>query len=64
MEVPEEDKKLIKRWHHGGTAVAINFDCMEVMLFGGWNKNGSLVADTVVVRFGKCYVIGEQARHL
>ena len=53
--VPEKDKKLIQRWHHGAAAVTVNPDCVEVILFGGWNiKNGSYIADTVVVRFGEC----------
>ena len=48
----EKDKKLIQRWGHGGAAVTVNSDCVEVMLNGGRDKNHSLIADTVVVRFG------------
>ena len=52
--MPEKDKKLIQRWYHGAAAVTVNSDCVEVILFGGCDKNDSLMADTVVVRFGEC----------
>ena len=52
--MPEKDKKLIQRWCHGATAVTVNSDCVKVILFGGWDKNDSLMADTVVVRLGEC----------
>ena len=51
--VPEKDKKLIQRWRHGAAAVTVNSDCVEVILFGGWDKNDSCIADTVVVTFGE-----------
>ena len=51
--MPEKGKKLIQRSGHGAAAVTVNSDCAEVMVFGGYNKNGSVMADTVVVRFGK-----------
>ena len=58
--MPEKDKKLLQRyrhgilqrWCHGSAAVTVNSDCVEVILFGGVNKNHSRIADTVVVRFG------------
>ena len=53
--VPEKDKKLIQRWHHGAAAVTVNSDCVEVILFGGRDKNNSFMADTVVVRLGECF---------
>ena len=49
-----KDKKLIQRYGHDAAAVTVNPDCVEVILFGGEDKNGSLMADTVVVRFGEC----------
>ena len=52
--MPEKNKKLIQRSCHGAAAVTVNSDCVEVILFGGNDKNHSLVADTVVVRLGKC----------
>ena len=52
--MPEKDKKLIQRCRHGVAAVTVNSDCVEVILFGGYNKNGSFIADTVVVRLGEC----------
>ena len=51
--MPEENKKLMQRRGHGAAAVTVNSDCVEVILFGGWDKNHSLTADTVVVRFGE-----------
>ena len=54
MQVPEKDKELIQRWGHGAAAVTVNSDCVEVILFGGQKKLlGSLLADPVVLTFGK-----------
>ena len=55
--MPENGKKLLQRWGHGAAAVNVNSDCVEVILFGGYNKNGSRIADTVVVRFGECFSV-------
>ena len=55
--MPEKDKKLLERWGHGAAAVTVNCDCVEVILFGGRNKGGSGIADTVVVRFGECFTV-------
>ena len=52
--MPEKDKKLIQRQQHGAVAVTVNSDCVEVIFFGGLDKNVSLMADTVVVRLGEC----------
>ena len=49
----KKDKKLIQRCSHIAAAVTVNSDCVEVILFGGWDENYSLMADTVVVRFGE-----------
>ena len=54
--MPEKDKKLIQRRQHGAVAVTANSDCVQVILFGGYDKNISLMADTVVVRCGECLV--------
>ena len=57
MEVPEKDKKLIQRSGHGAVAATVNSDCVEVILFGGLNKDGSLIADTVAVRLGEFFSV-------
>ena len=49
----EEYKKLIQRWSHGAATLTVNSDCVEVILFGGRNKNGTLMADTTILRFGE-----------
>ena len=54
MHVPEKDKKLIHRYGHGAAAVTVKSDFVEVIVFGGWKKGLSIVADTVVLTFGKC----------
>ena len=53
--MPEKDKKLIQRADHGAAVVTVNSDCVEVILFGGWNKGCSCVADTVAIRFGEFF---------
>ena len=55
--MPQKDKKLVQRYEHGAAAVTVNSDCVEVILFGGYNKDGSLMADTVAVRFGECFSV-------
>jgi len=52
VQWPEENKKL-KRFGHGAGVVSVNSDCVEVIFFGGWIKDYSLIDDTVVVRFGE-----------
>ena len=55
MQVPENDKQLIQRYGHGAAAVTVNSDWVEVIGFGGCKKVGlPMVADPVVLRFGKC----------
>ena len=55
MQVPKKDKELIQRYGNGAAAVTVNSDCVEVILFGGQRKfRGSLLADPVVLTFGKC----------
>ena len=49
--------KLLQRYGHGAAAITVNSDCVEVILFGGWDKNSSRNTDTVVVRFGECFSI-------
>ena len=55
MQAPEKDKELIRRYGHGAAAVTVNSDCVEVIVLGG-RKNLRLlvIADTMVLRFGKC----------
>ena len=55
VQVPEKDKRLLQRYGHGAAAVTVNSDCMEMILFGGYEDNllESLpIADPVVLRFG------------
>ena len=53
MKLSEKDKKLIQRSCHGAATVTVNSDCVEVILFGGRDKNDFIMADTTVLRFGK-----------
>ena len=53
----EKDKKLLQRYGHGAAAVTVNSDCVEVMLFGGIDKNISNLASTVMVRFGESFIV-------
>ena len=53
VQVPANVKKLIQRYGHGASAVTVNSDCVEVIVFGGW-KDVSVIADSVVLTFGKC----------
>ena len=66
VQVQEKDKKLIQRYCHGAAAVTVNSDCLEVILFGGQKKIlGSLIADPVVLRFGKCIrVLGVEVNRM
>ena len=57
LEVPEKDKKLLQRDGHGAAAVTVNSDCVELILFGGWSEDDSLIANTVVARFGECFCV-------
>ena len=51
--MPEKYKKLIQRYCHGAAALTVNSDCVEVILFGGYNKFFDLMADTTILRFGE-----------
>ena len=51
--MPEKYQKLIQRYGHGAAALTVNSDCVEVILFGGRGKNGPLMADTTILRFGE-----------
>ena len=52
-ELPVKNKELLQRYGHGAATVTVNSDCVKVILFGGRNKDQSLIANTVVVRFGE-----------
>ena len=53
--MPEKYKKLIQRLGHGAASVTVNFDCVEVILFGGQKELcESCLADPVVLTFGEC----------
>ena len=49
----EKDDKLTQRSGHGAATLTVNSDCVEVILFGGLDKNDSLMADTTLLRFGE-----------
>ena len=51
--MPEKHKKLIQRCRQGAATLTVNSDCVEVILFGGHDKNGSLMADTSILTFGE-----------
>ena len=51
--MPEKDKKLIQRQSHGAATLTVNSDCVEVILFGGLDKNYSPMANTTILRFGE-----------
>ena len=53
VQVPANVKKLVQRCGHGAAAVTVNSDCVEVIVIGGW-KGESIIADPVVLTFGKC----------
>jgi len=52
--VPDKKKILLQRHGHVAAAVTANYKNknIDVIIFGGWNKDSSLVADTLVVKFG------------
>ena len=50
--MPEKYKKLLQREDHGAATFTVNSDCVEVILFGGYDKHGSLMADPTILRFG------------
>ena len=51
--MPKKYKKLIQRLGHGVATLTVNSDCVEVILFGGCDKNVSPMADTTILRFGE-----------
>ena len=54
LQVPGKYKKLLQRFSHGAAAFTVNSALVEVILFGGQKElQGSLIADPVVLGFGK-----------
>ena len=51
--MPGKHKKLVQRREHGAVTLTVNSDCVEVILFGGYDKNFSLTADTTILKFGE-----------
>ena len=51
--MPERNKKLIQRQSHGAATLTVNSDCVEVILFGGYDDDDSLLADTTILTFGE-----------
>jgi len=53
MKVPDKNQKHLQRYAHSSAAVhSVHSDSMEVIIFGGRYNDGSLTADTVVIKFG------------
>ena len=50
--MPEKYKQLIQRERHSASTFSVNSDCVEVILFGGYDNHFSLIADTTILRFG------------
>ena len=57
--MPGKYKKLIRRYGHGAAALTVNSNCVEVILFGGYDKHGSLMADTTILTFGELVNVNE-----
>ena len=51
--MPKKYKKLIQRQGHGAATLTVKSDCVEVIFFGGHDKEDSLIADTTILRFGE-----------
>ena len=47
-------KKLLHRSGHSAAMLTVNSDCVEVILFGGFDEGNSLVAETTILRFCEC----------
>ena len=43
---------MLERWAHGAVAFSVSSECVEVTLFGGFTKTGSMMEDTTVLGFG------------
>ena len=56
MQVPEKYKELLQRFGCATATLTVNSDCLEVILFGGYDRNISLMADTTILRFSE-YVV-------
>ena len=47
---------MLKRYVHGAAALSVSSECVEVILFGGRSAfRGTVIANTAVLRFGRCY---------
>ena len=53
MQVPEKYKELLQRSGRATATLIVNSDCVEVILFGGYNRNISIMADTTILRFSE-----------
>ena len=54
MQVQVSNEKLVQRYGHSATPLAISPECVEVVFFGGQQEfGGSLIADTTALRFGE-----------
>ena len=58
------DNKLLQRYGHGATLLAISPTCTEVVMVGGKNEQlQSSIADTVVLRFGNSPYVRKNKLH-
>ena len=51
--MPRDYQDSIKRLGHGAATLAVNSDCVELILFGGYGKDYSHMADTTILKFGE-----------
>ena len=52
MQVPVYNKKLMDRCGHCAAPFTISPECIEVVLFGGFQRYQD-ISDTTVLKFGK-----------
>ena len=56
MQIQVSNKNILQRRCHSAAPLAISPECVEVVLFGGKQKcEGSSIADTTALRFGKVF---------
>ena len=51
--MPEKYQELIKRCGHGAATLTVNSDCVDVILFGGRDKDKEPMAETTILRFSE-----------
>ena len=43
-----------RRYGHAAATLTMSSDCVDVVLFGGYSSDGLYMADTVLLRYGRC----------